>query len=91
MPRASYLNTQATRKADAIRQVNTEGEKFLRGACDNANKLNERWNKSLGTCYNRLRNPENLTLKELVEISMIYGLHCNIELQNGSTTTKISW
>lgn len=91
MPRASYLKTQATQKADAIRQANVGLKGFFRGVCGNANKLHESWNKSLGTCYGRLRNPENLTLKEIIEISTIYDLHCNIELQNGSTTTKISW
>ena len=91
MPRVSYLKTQATQKADAIRQINAEGVKFLSGACGKPYHLHQRWGKSTSTCTDRFKNPENLTLKELAEISMIYGLHCNIELQNGSTVTKISW
>ena len=91
MPRVTSIKTQATRIADALGQVTREVPAVLRGANVNPTSLGEKWSKSTGTANNRLRNPENITLKELVEISMIYDLHCNIELQNGSTTTKISW
>lgn len=91
MPKVNYITTKAIRKADALNQVAKEVPTFLRGANVNATDLGEKWSKSSGTANNRLKNPENLTLAELIEISTIYGLHCTIEFQNGSTTTKINW
>lgn len=91
MPKVSYISTKATRRAEALKQLREAVSSCLGGANVNAKSLGESWSKSEGTAYNRLKNPEKLTLAELIEISSIYNLHCTIELQNGSTTTKINW
>lgn len=91
MPKVNYISTKATRRTDAINQVNEGVAAFLRGAGVSAPKLGDRWSKGEGTAYKRLKNPEAFTLAELIEISTLYDLHCNIELLNGSTITKISW
>lgn len=84
MPRVSYLRTKNNRTRDAMAQLG-KMTPLIRGHCGDAAKLGRTVGVSQPTAQKWLKNPELLTLEQLVKIALAYDIPCE------DVVSKIRW